>query len=38
MAKEPKTGGGVDVNDEEQHSQDEASASKGKAPKDIKNW
>ena len=31
--KGPKTGGGVDVNDEEQHSQDEASASKGKAPK-----
>ena len=28
-----KSGGGVDVNDEEQHSQDEASASKGKEPK-----
>ena len=31
--KGPKTGGGVDVNDEEQHSQDEASASNGKEPK-----
>ena len=31
--KGPKFGGGVDVNDEEQHSQDEASASKGKEPK-----
>ena len=28
-----RSGGGVDVNDEEQHSQDEASASKGKEPK-----
>ena len=28
-----KFGGGVDVNDEEQHSQDEASVSKGKEPK-----
>ena len=28
-----KSGGGVDVNDKEQHSQDEASASKGKEPK-----
>ena len=31
--KGPKTGGGVDVNNEEQHSQDEASASNRKAPK-----
>ena len=29
----PKSGGGVDVSDEEQHSQDETSASKGKEPK-----
>ena len=31
--KGPMSGGGVDVNDEEQHSQDETSASKGKEPK-----
>ena len=31
--KGPTSGGGVDVNDEEHHSQDEASASKGKEPK-----
>ena len=29
----PKSGGGVDISDEEQHSQDETSASKGKEPK-----
>ena len=34
--KGPKFGGGVDINDEEQHSQDEASASKGKEPKTSK--
>ena len=31
-----KSGGGVDVNDEEQHSQDEASASTGTGPKTAK--
>ena len=31
-----KSGGGVDVNDEEQHSQDEASASMGTGPKTAK--
>ena len=31
--KGPTSGGGVDVNDDEQHSQDETSASKGKEPK-----
>ena len=31
--KGPTSGGGVDVSDEEQHSQDETSASKGKEPK-----
>ena len=29
----PKSGGGVDINDEEQHSQEETSASRGKEPK-----
>ena len=32
------SGGGVDVNDEEQHSQDEAICVKGKGAEDIKNW
>ena len=31
--KGPTSGGGVDVNDEKQHSQDEASVSRGKEPK-----
>ena len=36
--KGPKTGGGVDVNDEEQHSQDEASATSTTTTEDINNW
>ena len=32
-SKGPTSGGGVNINDEEQHSQDETSASKGKEPK-----
>ena len=35
--KGPKTGGGVDVNDEEQHSQDEASASNRKVTRSFQD-
>ena len=33
-----RSGRDVDISDEEQHTQEEPSASSGKEPKDIKNW